>query len=118
MDNLKVNKTKEIGISLIHIPYWWDKKISSLRATIATIRPDIISSKLKITDIAIPMEPLMKSTEKIRRKKNEIKSKFMLASLWNNDDDPTGWYGLFFKIIFIIFLLFLFLYIFFIFILF
>src|SRR5690242_860134 len=32
---------KEQGISLIIIPYWWDRKIESIAATIHSIRPDI-----------------------------------------------------------------------------
>ena len=91
MDETKIIKTKEIGISLIHVPYWWDKKISSLRATIATIRPDVIEKQVKNTDIPIPTEPLTERGERISRKKNLIKSKLMLSTDWNREDDPTGW---------------------------
>ena len=59
MDKKKVQRTKELGITLIHIPYWWDKKLSSLRATIATVKPDVISAHLKNTDIPIPLEEPM-----------------------------------------------------------
>ena len=41
---------KELGISLVYVPHSWDKKLSSLRATIATIRPDVIEKQTKNTD--------------------------------------------------------------------
>lgn len=43
---------KEVGITLIEIPYWWDKKLPSLCATIYNSRPDIL--KTKPTAIPIP----------------------------------------------------------------
>ena len=90
MDELKIKKTKELGITLIHIPYWWDKKLSSLRATISIYRPDVIAT-LKDSDVPIPTEPISIKNEGVKRRKNEISSKFMLATNWNKDDDPTGW---------------------------
>ena len=47
-----MKSTKEMGITLLQIPYWWDKKIASLRATIAKVRPDIV--KVQNTDVDIP----------------------------------------------------------------
>ena len=89
-DDVKVKKTKEIGITLVHVPYWWDKKISSLRATIATIRPDIVG-QLNKDDVPIPLEPITNRMKAEKRRKNEIKGKLMLATNWNKEDDPTGW---------------------------
>ncbi len=40
-DKKKNVACKELGITLITIPYWWDGKLSSLAATIQHIRPDI-----------------------------------------------------------------------------
>ena len=36
---------EEKGITLIEIPYWWDFKELSLRATIHMHRPDLIPSR-------------------------------------------------------------------------
>jgi hypothetical protein len=33
---------KTTGITLVHIPYWWDGSKEQLIATIAEIRPDLI----------------------------------------------------------------------------
>ena len=32
-----------LGITLITVPYWWDRKISSFAATIYTKRPELFS---------------------------------------------------------------------------
>ena len=36
---------KNKGITLIEIPYWWNRKISSLAATIYNSRPDMFPTK-------------------------------------------------------------------------
>jgi hypothetical protein len=33
----------KLGITLIEIPYWWDRKIDSLAATIYSQRPDVLA---------------------------------------------------------------------------
>jgi hypothetical protein len=38
---MKYNFTKKAGITLIPIPFWWDKSSSSLLATIQKYRPDL-----------------------------------------------------------------------------
>ena len=74
-----------MNITLIHIPYWWDKKISSLTATIATIRPDIIAKN--DIDKPIPLTPPITP----ERSQNKIESRLMLATNWNETEDPSGW---------------------------
>ena len=34
-----------VGISLIEVPYWWDRKMSSLAATVYNTRPDLFTEK-------------------------------------------------------------------------
>jgi hypothetical protein len=40
-DELKKLYTKQMGITLIPIPYWWDKSVESLAATIQSYRIDL-----------------------------------------------------------------------------
>ena len=54
MDEKKIQKTKEMGITLIHVPYWWDKEISSLKATIASVRPELINISINDNNSIIP----------------------------------------------------------------
>ena len=48
-----------LGITLINVPYWWDRKYESLQATIYSLRPDLFTEK--ITTEPIPLEPVEKS---------------------------------------------------------
>jgi hypothetical protein len=58
-DKMKSYVAKSEGITLIPIPYWWDKETASLEATIQSYRPDIIdSSQLKAKPI--PQEATFK----------------------------------------------------------
>ena len=61
--------------------------MSSLAATIATYRPDLITSD----DVPIATTPPTSSTVSIKKRKNELTKRLMLATDWNNEDDPTGW---------------------------
>jgi hypothetical protein len=40
-DILKAQFCQSIGFTLISVPFWWDKQISSLATTINHVRPDI-----------------------------------------------------------------------------
>jgi hypothetical protein len=54
-DNDKKKACSELGITLIEIPYWWDKSSLSLMATIQQQRPDLIPDH---TDaLPIPIQP-------------------------------------------------------------
>jgi ATP-dependent DNA ligase len=72
------------GITLIQVPYWWNKKRDSLAATIHDKRPDLLYSK----GPNIPqIEPLPKSRESASFKKI-----FMTSTEWNEASmDPKGW---------------------------
>jgi hypothetical protein len=41
-DMEKQQRCKQEGITLIHIPYWWDKQKSSLVATVRQRRPELL----------------------------------------------------------------------------
>eukprot|EP01125_Pyxidicula_operculata_P008714 TRINITY_DN2898_c0_g1_i2.p1 TRINITY_DN2898_c0_g1~~TRINITY_DN2898_c0_g1_i2.p1 ORF type:complete len:500 (+),score=101.11 TRINITY_DN2898_c0_g1_i2:1710-3209(+) len=41
-DKLKIKLSSERKITLIQIPFWWDRKVSSLSLTITQYRPDLI----------------------------------------------------------------------------
>jgi hypothetical protein len=47
------------GITLIEIPYWWDKKYESLEATIYDQRPELLS-RIPVTSPIPPNEPIKK----------------------------------------------------------
>ena len=42
---------KEAGISLVEVPYWWDRTADSLAATIYSHRPDLFAEKPQGTPI-------------------------------------------------------------------
>ncbi len=44
------------GITLIEVPYWWDRKYESLEATIYKQRPELLKDR-KITEQPIPSDP-------------------------------------------------------------
>lgn len=56
-DEERKNACKEVGITLIPIPYWWDGRKDSLLATISKIRPDLTQGmEIKSFPIAEEME--------------------------------------------------------------
>jgi ATP-dependent DNA ligase len=103
-DVTKRDLCKANGIALIEIPYWWNRKRDSLEATIYTNRPDLFQSKprgLPIpTDKPTSSQKIKSSSEGTKIFKNEfsifslenMKKKFMLATEWDRDMNPTGWY--------------------------
>jgi hypothetical protein len=51
-DIVKHKNAKEIGITVIPIPFWWDKTHASLAATIVSYRPDV---QLKLSPLSKPI---------------------------------------------------------------
>jgi ATP-dependent DNA ligase len=75
----------QVGITLIEVPYWWDKKYSSLAATVYSQRPDLFTEKIQGTPI-----PNTGPTPKPKSLKDK---KFMLSTMWDNESmEPSGWY--------------------------
>jgi hypothetical protein len=79
-DNLKSTFAKDMGITLLSIPFWWDKSPSSLASTIELYRPDIHFST---TNTAAPI-PAEKPTFKYHYSPNAPKE-------YKGQIDPTGW---------------------------
>jgi hypothetical protein len=52
----KQQTCKAAGITLVHIPYWWDKEKSSLVATIRHHRSDLLQAEI-LDGTPIPLTP-------------------------------------------------------------
>ena len=52
-----------VGITLIEVPYWWDRKSSSLEATIYVQRPELFTEK----PTEKPISPIPPSTNPIAK---------------------------------------------------
>jgi hypothetical protein len=82
-DALKRKFASNMGITLISIPFWWDKSVASLEATIHYYRPDLIQATP--SGKPIPLQMPNKYTKQFVYVPNAAKD-------WNEDVDPTGWY--------------------------
>eukprot|EP01114_Cavostelium_apophysatum_P022095 TRINITY_DN7884_c0_g1_i1.p1 TRINITY_DN7884_c0_g1~~TRINITY_DN7884_c0_g1_i1.p1 ORF type:complete len:873 (-),score=176.06 TRINITY_DN7884_c0_g1_i1:3235-5853(-) len=90
-DTEKKELCENSGITLVEIPYWWDRRRESLLATIAKCNQKL-STKIFGSDLSleapIPNEPPAK-----RAPPNDFtKSSFMLAEDYDNMTEPTGWW--------------------------
>ena len=57
-DEEKRKACKENGITLIEIPYWWDKEKPSLMATICERKPELVGTIIVSEGAnSIPLEP-------------------------------------------------------------
>jgi hypothetical protein len=82
-DLLKVNFASEMGITLIPIPFWWDKSSNSLAATIHVYRPDVIPASGTKT---LPISPEI--PDKYRGQVKYVPRTFVE---YNDQVDPAGW---------------------------
>jgi hypothetical protein len=61
-DKMKKEYAKNAGITLIEIPFWWDKSIDSLAATIRSTRMDLsalpFGQQSKPIDSQIPVKSI------------------------------------------------------------
>jgi hypothetical protein len=67
-DNNKIQLCEKLGITLIHIPYWWNRNILSLKATIHKKRPDILLSIEDCQILPIPETFNFESQQSSQRK--------------------------------------------------
>jgi hypothetical protein len=82
-DQIKQNFAKQMGITLLSIPFWWDKSSSSLAATIQAYRPDINADLIPLSN-PIPSEIPLKFQNKFSYIPNASKE-------YTEQLDPTGW---------------------------
>jgi hypothetical protein len=77
---LKREFAAKLGITLIPIPFWWDKSSASLAATLLAYRPDLpLVAKAKDAISTMPL--------KLQRK-FKYKPTFPVSYA---EQDPTGW---------------------------
>jgi hypothetical protein len=79
IDSMKRELCSEAGITLVEIPYWWNKKADSLAATIYAHRPDLFDKKPIGRPISSVKQPRTRSDAKGKlfqcifvRKKGEL----------------------------------------------
>jgi len=65
-DIQKRSQCMDIGLTLIEVPYWWDCKLESLRVTIHSHRPDLITTPGEGKGIPLHPQPKLKNSEKIK----------------------------------------------------
>jgi hypothetical protein len=75
---------KKEGITLIPIPFWWDKSDASLAATIRHHRPDI--AMLEHPTSALPISP-----EVPPEFRPEFKYQPNVSQEYTEDINPSGW---------------------------
>jgi len=73
VDQLKQELAKQVGIDIIAVPYWWDRKEDSLGNSIRAVRPDLIPSPLGDGQ-PIPDQPPVKPQKRQRKKKKNEKT--------------------------------------------
>jgi hypothetical protein len=73
-----------MGLTLISIPFWWDKSSNSLASTIESARPDIkISASTSKPSSISPYMPI--------KYQRQIKYTPNVSLDFKGQVDPTGW---------------------------
>ena len=92
-DMEKRKACQQKGITLIEIPYWWDFELESLKATIHSFRPDLLSKPAKGAPIPnVPEEK--KGKEAIFGFLNFLGASLpplALAQYYDGTEDLQGW---------------------------
>jgi hypothetical protein len=73
-----------MGITLIPIPFWWDKSPASLAATIRAVRADLLQ------DQSINVAPI--ATDMPSQYQRRPSYRFNSPQLYDTKVDPTGWF--------------------------
>jgi hypothetical protein len=73
-----------MGITLVTVPFWWDRLPNSLASTIQLQRPDIHFPQITVPALPISLEMPLQYQNKFSYKAN-------IAKEFNNQVDPTGW---------------------------
>eukprot|EP01114_Cavostelium_apophysatum_P018467 TRINITY_DN5712_c0_g1_i3.p1 TRINITY_DN5712_c0_g1~~TRINITY_DN5712_c0_g1_i3.p1 ORF type:complete len:458 (-),score=93.25 TRINITY_DN5712_c0_g1_i3:618-1991(-) len=87
-DREKRRECEALGITMIEIPFWWDKTQDQLLATIKTKRPDIFPN-ISIEETLIHSKPIPDELPSFI----EIAQHFMLTTDWDPEicKDFSGW---------------------------
>jgi ATP-dependent DNA ligase len=100
-DMTKSALCKQKGITLIEIPYWWDRSYESLAATVYSYRPDVFLEPQTGTPIPLtPNERKAKSSNEGTNLSNfshsldsATRRSLMTATMWEDSSmNPTGWW--------------------------
>jgi hypothetical protein len=83
VDQLKLKFAKEAGITLISIPFWWDKSRASLAATIQHYRPDM--------NFSVPNTPDAMISTLMPAKLLKAQYVPTYPRAYDTSVDPTGW---------------------------
>ena len=75
------------GITLIEIPYWWDKSIESLASAIHKAQPALIVTSTN-------MKPIPENPP--NGFKEELIASISHGQAWDGLQDLTGWFALYF----------------------
>jgi ATP-dependent DNA ligase len=84
------------GITLIEVPYWWDKQLNSLAVTIYNQKPELFETRPQ--GQPIPSTPTTKQNSKhsiflFLLFLGTTKKKFLMtATEWDTSENPTGWW--------------------------
>ena len=86
------------GITLVSVPYWWDRSVHSLAASILQIRPDVLSMQVDPTSsfyVTVPKNQ-RESVELMLRGERQPSAQsplsLMLAYKYNSRVSPNGWW--------------------------
>jgi hypothetical protein len=86
-DILKRQYALNAGITLVTVPFWWDKSPASLAATIRRSRPDLVQLD-HLNGTPIPTKMPEQRNPQFHYEPN-------IPQEYANELDPTGWYVLY-----------------------
>ncbi len=76
-----------LGITYISIPFWWDLRLDTLKATLYHNSPEIFNFNPPVKNFQSLIIP---SAQPSVIKNSNILS--LVGRSWNSKDDPTGWW--------------------------